>query len=141
MFRFAPRRPAAPPARERHRIILATVRRDPDLAEKEARVHPQVAAVVLRNPARSDTGQCGSRPLEVGQTNGISGSGGQHRLEIVMFMRTVAACFFLATGLICNGVAAADDQSDLLPGGRMTIIVGFSAGGGFDLYARLLARH
>jgi tripartite-type tricarboxylate transporter receptor subunit TctC len=58
-----------------------------------------------------------------------------------MFMRTVAACFFLATGLICNGAAAADDQSDLLPGGRMTIIVGFSAGGGFDLYARLLARH
>ena len=71
-FRAPP--PSASLARERHPIIVAIVPRDPDLAEEEARVHPKVATIVLRNPARSDTGQCGSRPLEAGQTNGISGS-------------------------------------------------------------------
>src|SRR5882672_7579860 len=58
-----------------------------------------------------------------------------------MLMRRLTSWLLLATGLLCNGAVLANDQNDFLPSGRLTIIVGFSAGGGFDLYARLLARH
>lgn len=59
-----------------------------------------------------------------------------------MLTRTMTSgLLYLAMGLISNGVAVAADQSNFLANGRMTIIVGFSPGGGFDLYARLLARH
>jgi tripartite-type tricarboxylate transporter receptor subunit TctC len=50
-------------------------------------------------------------------------------------------------GLLCVAVAAtlapvtASAQSDFYAGKSVTIIVGYSAGGGYDQYSRLLARH
>lgn len=37
--------------------------------------------------------------------------------------------------------AAAQDVADFYRGRTVTLVIGFSAGGGYDLYARLLARH
>src|SRR5215471_2381224 len=39
------------------------------------------------------------------------------------------------------GVAMADGVSDFYRGKTITIIVGYSAGGGYDIYARALGRH
>jgi tripartite-type tricarboxylate transporter receptor subunit TctC len=48
-----------------------------------------------------------------------------------------------AVGLLasCAGAARADAVSDFYKGKTVTVIVGYSAGGGYDLYARALARH
>jgi tripartite-type tricarboxylate transporter receptor subunit TctC len=40
-----------------------------------------------------------------------------------------------------NGEAQADAVSDFYRGKTITVIVGYSAGGGYDLYARALSRH
>jgi tripartite-type tricarboxylate transporter receptor subunit TctC len=37
--------------------------------------------------------------------------------------------------------AAADDVSDFYKSKRITLVIGYSAGGGYDLYARTVARH
>jgi tripartite-type tricarboxylate transporter receptor subunit TctC len=37
--------------------------------------------------------------------------------------------------------AAADEVADFYKGKRMTMVIGYSAGGGYDTYARLLSRH
>jgi tripartite-type tricarboxylate transporter receptor subunit TctC len=49
----------------------------------------------------------------------------------------------LASALILVGAASvrADDVTDFYKGKTVTIVVGFGAGGGFDLYARLVATH
>lgn len=39
------------------------------------------------------------------------------------------------------GIARADDVADFYRGKQVQIVVGYGAGGGYDLYARLLARH
>jgi tripartite-type tricarboxylate transporter receptor subunit TctC len=49
------------------------------------------------------------------------------------------ACVALAGTM--KGASAADAVADFYKGKTVTIAVGFSAGGGFDLWARLLARH
>ncbi|HWE92878.1 MAG TPA: hypothetical protein VG269_02785, partial [Tepidisphaeraceae bacterium] len=40
-----------------------------------------------------------------------------------------------------GSAAAADEASDFYRGRTITVIVGFGAGGGYDLYARLLAHY
>ena len=52
-------------------------------------------------------------------------------------MRAVALALFLAIA----GTARADPVEDFYRGKTVTILVGFTAGGGYDLYARLLGRH
>lgn len=42
---------------------------------------------------------------------------------------------------ICATPVAAQDVAKFYKGKRVTIFVGFSAGGGYDLYARILSRH
>lgn len=44
-----------------------------------------------------------------------------------------------ATGLACS--ARAEDVAEFYAGKRINLIVGYGTGGGFDVYARLLARH
>lgn len=48
-----------------------------------------------------------------------------------------------AAGLICatTGIAQADSVSDFYKGKRITMVVGYSAGGGYDTYTRLMSRH
>lgn len=50
-----------------------------------------------------------------------------------------------AAGMIAAGIAApaatADEVADFYKGKRMTMWIGYSAGGGYDRYARTLARH
>ncbi len=50
---------------------------------------------------------------------------------------SLAAC---AIALLCN-VAYSQDAASFYSGKTLRIVVGFSAGGGYDQYARLLARH
>jgi tripartite-type tricarboxylate transporter receptor subunit TctC len=47
----------------------------------------------------------------------------------------------LAAGVLLAAPAAAQDVAGFYKGKTVRIVVGFSAGGGYDLYARLLARH
>ncbi len=47
----------------------------------------------------------------------------------------------LALSLLLAGAAAADPVADFYRGRTMTMIVGYSVGGGYDTYARVLARH
>src|SRR3569623_805429 len=42
---------------------------------------------------------------------------------------------------LCSNASAAQDASEFYRGRTITIICGFAAGGGYDAYARLLARH
>ena len=56
------------------------------------------------------------------------------------FFARVAASF-AALSSVCSAPASADAVADFYKGKTMTIVVGFSPGGGYDLYARLLSRH
>jgi len=56
-------------------------------------------------------------------------------------MRAIATTVALALGLALAAPARADSVEDFYRGRTITILVGFSAGGGYDLYARLLGRH
>jgi tripartite-type tricarboxylate transporter receptor subunit TctC len=47
----------------------------------------------------------------------------------------------LALGILPNQHAQADAVADFYRGRSIAVIVGYSAGGGYDLYARALARH
>ncbi|MFN3889666.1 MAG: Bug family tripartite tricarboxylate transporter substrate binding protein [Beijerinckiaceae bacterium] len=53
-------------------------------------------------------------------------------------IRAVAAAAFLAG---TPGLAAAQSPAEFYKGKNVTIVVGFSPGGGYDIYARLLSRH
>jgi len=46
-----------------------------------------------------------------------------------------------AVALSLSSIASAQQSADLFRGNTVTINVGFSAGGGYDLHARVLARH
>jgi tripartite-type tricarboxylate transporter receptor subunit TctC len=53
-------------------------------------------------------------------------------------MRSIAT---LALCLLFAGPAAAQDPATFYKGKTVRLVVGFTSGGGYDLYARLLARH
>jgi tripartite-type tricarboxylate transporter receptor subunit TctC len=62
-------------------------------------------------------------------------------IDIKTPMRMTRALFALGLFASCAGAARADAVSDFYKGKTVTVIVGYSAGGGYDLYARALARH
>src|SRR5882757_5260140 len=47
----------------------------------------------------------------------------------------------MATALFSVASAAAEDVASFYKGRNVTINIGYSAGGGYDIYARVLARH
>ena len=53
-------------------------------------------------------------------------------------LKTIVA---LAILILASGQAVADPVSDFYKGRQMRFVVGFGPGGGFDLFARLIARH
>ena len=55
--------------------------------------------------------------------------------------RRAAACLMLCAGLAAPRLAMADPVSDFYRGKSVELIVGFSPGGGYDVYARLVGRH
>jgi tripartite-type tricarboxylate transporter receptor subunit TctC len=55
------------------------------------------------------------------------------------FVRWLAGGLFAAT--LASGSAAAQDVASFYTGKQVTIVVGSSAGGGYDSYARLIARY
>jgi tripartite-type tricarboxylate transporter receptor subunit TctC len=56
-------------------------------------------------------------------------------------MRRVIACVLFAIAAFMATQAEAQGVASLYRGKTVTVIVGFSPGGGYDLYARVLARH
>jgi tripartite-type tricarboxylate transporter receptor subunit TctC len=58
------------------------------------------------------------------------------RIKSLKVAGALAALFSFA-----SGAKAQDNVADFYKGKQVNIIVGFAAGGGFDAYARLLARH
>src|SRR5678810_351104 len=56
------------------------------------------------------------------------------------FVRTAAA-FLASATLLSAGAAGAAPAGDFYKGRTVSIIIGYSAGGGYDLYARVLAQH
>ncbi|HEX2724293.1 MAG TPA: hypothetical protein VHN20_00575 [Beijerinckiaceae bacterium] len=55
--------------------------------------------------------------------------------------RSVAAVAAIAAGLVWTHGARADAVADFYKGKTVSVIVGFGPGGGYDQYARTLARH
>src|SRR5437016_9498904 len=51
------------------------------------------------------------------------------------------ACVVVAAALAHEPASAQDSVAQFFKGKQITMIVGSSAGGGYDIYARLLARH
>jgi tripartite-type tricarboxylate transporter receptor subunit TctC len=68
----------------------------------------------------------------------VKGKGSLRRRFALVLAGLSAGAFLIFP--IARAVAASD-VADFYRGRQMTILVGFSAGGGFDLYARLLAQH
>src|SRR5580692_2780538 len=60
-------------------------------------------------------------------------------MQPALILRNAAA--ILAVFLFAFGVAAADGVESFYKGLNMPLIIGYSAGGGYDVYARLLARY
>src|SRR5882672_4289048 len=54
------------------------------------------------------------------------------------FLRTASTV--LAAMLLASSAAAADDVADFYRGKRINLVIGYGPGGGYDTYARLLAR-
>ena len=55
-------------------------------------------------------------------------------------MRLPIFCALTASIMLCPGARAQDAIADFYRGKQMTLVVGSSSGGGYDLYARLVAR-
>jgi tripartite-type tricarboxylate transporter receptor subunit TctC len=53
----------------------------------------------------------------------------------------VVACASLVSALALAALAAGAGESDFYAGKNIQLLIGFSSGGGYDAYARLLARH
>ena len=51
------------------------------------------------------------------------------------------ACVAVVAALACEPASAQDSAAQFYKGKQITVIVGSSAGGGYDIYARLLSRH
>src|SRR6516165_11180696 len=51
------------------------------------------------------------------------------------------ACVVVVAALACEPASAQDSAAQFYKGTQITVIVGSSAGGGYDIYARLLSRH
>ncbi len=78
------------------------------------------------------------RPVEPGDDDdGIEASGGWRRRPCPGFV--LGAGLLLAATLLRP--AGAQSVEEFYRGRNVTIAIGFSVGGGYDLYARLLARH
>jgi tripartite-type tricarboxylate transporter receptor subunit TctC len=58
-----------------------------------------------------------------------------------MWYRLLCAAILMAATLGSGRTVAQDSTAQFFKGRQITVIVGSSAGGGYDIYARLLARH
>src|ERR1700756_2625842 len=56
-------------------------------------------------------------------------------------MRSIIGGMSLIVALLLTGVAQADEVADFYKGKRINLIVSYGTGGGYDVYARVLARH
>src|SRR5689334_17771033 len=56
-------------------------------------------------------------------------------------MRGLVCALLLAVLALAEGQARADDVADFYKGKRVNLIVSYGTGGGYDVYARVLARH
>jgi tripartite-type tricarboxylate transporter receptor subunit TctC len=63
--------------------------------------------------------------------------------ELGISLRTLArvAGSILAVGLLATAQARADTVADFYRGKQLNLIVGYGTGGGYDIYARLMARY
>lgn len=62
-------------------------------------------------------------------------------MTVLRFLPRVAALALAVAAVSFTGTAKADAVSDFYRGKSVTIDIGFGAGGGYDTYARVLARH
>ena len=56
-------------------------------------------------------------------------------------MQSILAGMSLIIALLVTGTASADDVADFYKGKRINLVVSYGTGGGYDVYARVLARH
>ena len=58
---------------------------------------------------------------------------------VPMPMRTLLCAAMAAFGSMCSGASAQDAEEAFFKGKTARLIVGYSSGGGYDLYARMIA--
>ena len=66
---------------------------------------------------------------------------GQNRSELGLSWRTLVGVAALAVALLATAQAQADAVSDFYKGKQVNLVVGYGTGGGYDVYARLIARY
>jgi len=73
------------------------------------------------------------RPGSSGETDG--------REIVTNWVRHIATLTAAATAFLAAPIANADPVADFYSGKTITLLIGFGPGGGYDTYARVLARH
>ena len=66
---------------------------------------------------------------------------GQNRSELGLSWRTLVGVAAQAVALLATAQAQADAVSDFYKGRQVNLVVGYGTGGGYDVYARLIARY
>src|SRR6478672_4776678 len=63
------------------------------------------------------------------------------RLERIRTQKSLAISYAMLALLLANAPVRADAVSDFYTGKTVNLVIGYAPGGGYDLYARTLARH
>src|ERR1700730_1083098 len=63
------------------------------------------------------------------------------RMDVARTASTIAAGLFLLAAALVPPARGQDNKVDFYKGRNVTLVVGYSVGGGYDQYARALARH
>ncbi len=56
-------------------------------------------------------------------------------------MKRISRCLLILIVFLCATVARSEPVAQFFKGRQVTVVIGFNPGGGYDLYARLIARH
>src|SRR5712675_851494 len=91
--------------------------------------------IFILNPIAPRLGPCRSAPVAGAAKRDAGDRIGRAVAAGTMLLAVLAACFARV------GSARADDVEAFYRGATINLMIGSSAGGGYDLYARLMARH
>ena len=102
-----------------------------DIAKKGP-PHPfgSVCQTIVPSPARGE-----------GKGGDITPRGARSRLELAPWLRVVVSLFALFACVFAAPARTQPAVEDFYKGKQINLIVGYGPGGGYDVVARLLARH
>src|SRR5215813_9243449 len=100
---------------------------------------PPKSAKVIRFKAPVDAGRASRRTRLI--LARLQGSAGWRIIGGMPALRRTLVATFATAGMAIFAPAIADDAGSFFAGKTVRVVVGFSPGGGYDIYARELARY